>query len=193
VSEHWLPIPDFPGYEVSDHGRVRSYWTLGAGDHYNWHIAEKPRRVLHPHVNHGYAQVILSNDGRRRTCKVHQLVLQAFVGPCPDGMISRHLDGNRKNNHLRNLKWGTYSENMQDSLKHGTHISGWLSLRKLKPQQVRQIRREYARGSISTRALGEKWNVPKSTIHRLCSGQVYQECPGPVFPSQQGNRSGPNV
>jgi hypothetical protein len=44
----------------------------------------------------------------------------AFQGPCPNGLEVRHLDGNRTNPKLNNLKYGTRIENMQDAILHGT-------------------------------------------------------------------------
>jgi hypothetical protein len=52
---------------------------------------------------------------------VHRLVLAAFVGPCPEGMEVRHLDGNPANTRLANLRYGTHSENELDKVRHGTH------------------------------------------------------------------------
>lgn len=47
--------------------------------------------------------------------------MAAFAGPCPEGLEVRHLDGDPANNRLTNLCYGTHSENVQDSLRHGTH------------------------------------------------------------------------
>lgn len=52
---------------------------------------------------------------------IHRLVLEAFVGPCPDGMEALHSDGNKTNNNVDNLRWGTPSENNRDIVKHGRH------------------------------------------------------------------------
>ncbi len=65
-------------------------------------------------------QLMLRADGFYRMRYVHQLVLEAFVGPCPSGLECRHLDGNPDNNQLENLRWGTRLENMADKKLHGT-------------------------------------------------------------------------
>ena len=52
---------------------------------------------------------------------VHRLVLEAFVGPRPEGMVARHLNGDPGDNRLENLAWGTQSENNYDKVRHGTH------------------------------------------------------------------------
>lgn len=52
---------------------------------------------------------------------VHHLVLEAFVGPRPHGMQCRHINGNSLDNRLKNLAWGTPSEDNYDRVRHGTH------------------------------------------------------------------------
>lgn len=114
TDELWRPAPGFPGYEVSNLGRVAS-------------LRRRPRRILSPYLNprqaHGYFHVTLSCDseGRRRRPSVHRLVAEAFHGaaPSPDHQV-RHLDGNRFNNTAANLAWGTASENRLDRVRHGT-------------------------------------------------------------------------
>ena len=111
MSERWLPISGFPDYEVSDQGRVRSF-KFGA--------APRVLRVRRQVTGHGRV-VLRTSEGRRIEKYVHQLVLAAVVGPRPDGMEVRHLDGDPINNTLGNLKYGTRSENCQDRVTHGTH------------------------------------------------------------------------
>jgi HNH endonuclease len=70
----------------------------------------------------GYLKVNLSKDGKTTTLRVHQVVLEAFVGPCPPGMEGRHYpDPDKSNNALINLSWGTKSRNTLDQVEHGTH------------------------------------------------------------------------
>lgn len=130
-TERWLPIPGWEHYEVSDLGRVRSldHMVVTKGG------AQKLQRgkVLTPTVARtGYLRLTLYAGGsepvrqRQRSMHVHILVLEAFTGrrPVPPPghkrMEGRHLDGNRLNNRLTNLAWGTSSENSQDAILHGT-------------------------------------------------------------------------
>ena len=53
--------------------------------------------------------------------RIHLLVMLAFVGPRPEGLETRHFDGNHLNNSLENLRYGTSSENSMDEVRHGTH------------------------------------------------------------------------
>jgi len=118
--EQFIQIPGFPDYEVSDQGRVRSN-------------RRRVPRILKPTFNTprkdreqkhriAYYQIDLYGpDGKRRVRLVHHLVLEVFVSPRPEGMLALHNDGDTSNNHVGNLRWGTYADNIKDMKKHGTH------------------------------------------------------------------------
>lgn len=120
-NERWRPITGFEDlYEVSDMGRVRS------GDHYtagrNGSTRRVPGRVLKPSLSKtGYPRVNLCRDGGKTMRLIHQLVLEAFVGPRPDGTITCHWNDVPTDNRLTNLRWGTPSENQHDKLRNGGH------------------------------------------------------------------------
>jgi hypothetical protein len=107
-AEEWRPIAGFPDYFVNRHGEVLSLKRGGP-------------RILRGSVDdHGYRAVGLRRDGRLSIQRVHRLMVTAFYGPRDSETQTRHLDGNRLNNDLRNLTWGTRSDNMRDKLRHGT-------------------------------------------------------------------------
>lgn len=108
AAEEWRPVPGWPDYSVSNLGRVVS------------HKRREDRELVGGLVN-GYRRVIVTAPGERKYVAVHRLVVLAFVGPVPDGLEVRHLDGDPLNNDLSNLAVGTHAENMQDRLAHGRH------------------------------------------------------------------------
>lgn len=119
--ESWLPVVGYEGrYEVSDQGRVRSLPrvnidTIGRARPF-------PGQLLIPNITGEppYPSVNLRHNGKSRISRVHELVLIAFVGPRPaDKPYGRHLDDNKLDNRLSNLKWGTPTENAQDALRNG--------------------------------------------------------------------------
>lgn len=116
--EHWRLIPGYERfYEVSDLGRVR---TVARPIGYRSGIWDVKILRARPHVG-GYLNACLRRDGNKKTFKVHRLVLEAFVGPCPEGMECRHLNGNPADNRLANLVWGSKSQNELDKVHHGTN------------------------------------------------------------------------
>lgn len=71
--------------------------------------------------NTGYMRTRLWIDGQGRNEYVHVLVARAFFGAKPESAEVRHLDGDRKNNHVENLSYGSSSRNSYDAVIHGTH------------------------------------------------------------------------
>lgn len=112
----WRPIPGHRGYEVSPCGRVRSWIP--------WRNTPLPRELKCSPNQQGYPQVALHSPGTPKIVReVHKLVAAVFIGPRPDQYETRHLDGNKLNNSVANLEYGTRSENQQDAVRHGTHAS----------------------------------------------------------------------
>jgi hypothetical protein len=110
--EEWRRIPGASDYEVSDLGRVRSHRRRGAP------------LILKPATDTGgYRGVCISMDsGAKSRVRVHSLVLLAFVGPRPEGMLVRHLNGESSDNRLSNLAYGTPTENNLDTVRYGGHF-----------------------------------------------------------------------
>ncbi|MBN7395680.1 HNH endonuclease [Mycobacteroides abscessus subsp. abscessus] len=122
--EQWRPVVGFEGlYEVSDLGRVRTVPRLVSMGRGYRTVPGRIRKYGHS-TTHGYLIVGLSRPGKRRatTALVHRLVLEAFVGPCPDGMEACHFDGDKTNNRLPNLRWDTRRANQDDAIRIGKRL-----------------------------------------------------------------------
>ena len=86
------------------------------------------------------------------------------MGPCPEGMECCHLDGNRENNHVSNLKWGTPCENNSHKKHHGTETIGEFNpMAKLDNEKVKAIRS--AKGTYAE--MSETFGVPISTLAKV--------------------------
>ena len=94
----------------------------------------------------GYLTVNLGGGPRKIARLIHQLVLEAFVGPRPPGLVCCHADGDRTDNRLQNLRWDSYLANSEDMLRHGTRLMGSRANAKLTEEQVAEIRRLRADG-----------------------------------------------
>jgi HNH endonuclease len=120
-----LACPNLGGYAVGDNGTVWSPFTRSSWRASGWWPVSQYRRPY----GAGYMVVCLRADnGKGKVIQryVHRLVLEALVGPAPEGdrVEVRHLDGDPTNNRLANLKWGTNLENALDRIRHGSHASG---------------------------------------------------------------------
>jgi hypothetical protein len=111
--------------------------------------------------------VNLCRKGIKFNFLVHRLVLEAFVGSCPDSFECCHKDGNPLNNRLENLRWGSRSENRLDAVNHGTNnfLRGELNVKaKLTWEEVRLIRRLYKTGKFSQPELAEMFDVASHSV-----------------------------
>lgn len=93
MDQEWLPIEDFPGYSISDHGFVRSEETgLIIARRFN---------------NRGIVYVGLSRDRQQYSLSLARLVAKAFLPPHPSEAFDTpiHRDGDRVNIHAENLMW----------------------------------------------------------------------------------------
>jgi len=171
--ERWLPIAGCVGLEVSDWGRVRSWRSSGR------ELRSEPALRALKTDKDGYQEVSLPRVGGKRIYRrVHALVLEAFVGPRPPGMICRHFpDRDPANNRLENLRWGTYVENERDKKQHGMSLAGarhHRAMAKLSVDQVRQIRSLLASGALSQRVIAKQFGVKQQAISKINVGQRWQ-------------------
>ena len=76
----------------------------------------KTKRRLRPAANNlGYLQVSVNRDGNNVTCAAHVLVAEAWIGPRPPGEHVRHLNGDKTDNRVENLAYGSPKDNARDS------------------------------------------------------------------------------
>lgn len=98
-------------YEISDEGVIRRV-TPASGT--------RPGRILSQRPTHdGYLEACISRGKVQSYRRVHQLVAEAFLGPCPPGKEVNHKDGNKWNNRASNLKYVTVKENADHAFELG--------------------------------------------------------------------------
>ena len=166
-------IPGFPDYCVTKDGRI---WSKPRKDALGHNLKGK---WLKPGIRNNYLFVVLYIDSQGNNCYIHRLVLETYVGSSK-GMQCRHLDGNPKNNNLENLCWGTYQENHQDSIRHGTNSQCPVFKgekhpnAKLTNTKVRIIRylRKVAKFTLTD--LAWQFDVDQSTIGRVIRKETWK-------------------
>lgn len=165
VPNGFRQIPDFPRYAIDENGTVLSICHVnGRGKDSRWESA----KILKPVPDtDGYQRAFISHKGHRKSVSIHTLVLTIFVGPCPDGMQCRHLDGNQNNNHVSNLAWGTKSQNELDKLLHGTFRG------KLTKKDVLAIRARAARGERNT-DIAKDFRVHVGNVSRIVQRKAWK-------------------
>jgi hypothetical protein len=157
-------IPGLPDYGVDRDGGLWTRRPRGPlGGRVQGSLAWK-RKNLRPNPN-GYIAAKAWYNGEGRRFFVHRAVLEAFIGRCPPGMEARHLNGDRADNHLVNLAWGTGLDNAADREGHGNQPHGAESPNaRLTEDQVLSIRRRYMAGGSSMLGMAREYGVGFTTV-----------------------------
>lgn len=99
--DEWKAIPGFDDYEVSNKGHVRS---------------TKGRMRTITYDARGYGTVGI----KKKTMTIHRLVAMAFLGmPADSTMVVDHIDGNKSNNNVENLRVISHSDNIKNAYENG--------------------------------------------------------------------------
>jgi hypothetical protein len=168
-------VPGHHGYKVTCDGRVFSF------------ISNRDRHLheLSPAVaDRGHLFVWLAYDdrpvfnrgkyrrpGRKRY--IHQVALEAFVGPRPSPSHDAcHRDGNPKNNHVDNLYWGTKTENREDARRHGTMRLGQDAGATLSQDQAAEIKTRLSNGE-NVLPLSQEFNVEPHVVQSIKSAKSW--------------------
>lgn len=159
-------IEGFPGYLVTRDGRVLSTSS-------NWRGYGE--RELRPTLDGGgyYRVRMIANDGKRHSRRIHSLVAAAFLPPRPFGHEVRHLDGDKSNNSIDNLAWGTPKQNAADRDAHGTTARGERNgMARLTEDAVRKVRQLRAAGYLY-REIEEVTGVSRLHAQKIATGKAW--------------------
>jgi hypothetical protein len=98
---------------------------------------------------------------------VAALVLETFVGPRPEGHVAMHLNDDPSDNRLENLKWGTRSENVRDSVSKGRYHKQKLSL------QDKEDIRSYIRQGCRNKDVATFFGVSQQRVSDVLAGRCH--------------------
>ena len=142
---------EYGNYLVSSYGRVR-------------HAIKN--NLLRPTITCGYYKVRLSNNGLAKDYMVHKLVWQLFsTSALSDNTVIDHIDGDKLNNNINNLREISLSENVKASLyEQKTNKTA---------KRVGQysLSNELLRVYVSAAEAARQLNLDSSTITKVCRGK----------------------
>jgi len=110
MAQEWRVIADHPDYEVSNIGNVRSNKNTFV-------------KILKPGFNRkGYKQVNLCSGGKYKTVSVHRLVALAFVEQVGGKLEVDHIDRDKTNNNVENLRWADRFDQTRNTCRYRADI-----------------------------------------------------------------------
>jgi len=102
----WLDVVGYEGkYQVNGNGEIKSLNYKRTGE-------EKVLKLAKGKV--GYFTVGFSKNGVCKHFYIHRIVYESFYGGIPKGMEIDHIDGNKMNNRVENLRCVTPKENINN-------------------------------------------------------------------------------
>jgi hypothetical protein len=111
--DEFVSIPDFPDYFINRKGDVLSK---------KW----KKERIMKPNLGKsGYYYFGLRKDKKPYTKKTHRLLAEIFIKNPNNYLYVDHINRDRSDNRLENLRWVTYTENCQNKSKRKKSKSGY--------------------------------------------------------------------
>lgn len=166
-------VPDFLGYAVGDNGTA---WSCRKAKGYGGgqRLSDEWKQLKPAPNKDGHLVVVLYRDGKPVHRFIHQLVLEAFVGPCPEGSEACHdPDPDPANNHLGNLRWDTQKANAEDCIRHGRRPRGTAHGRaKLTEDDVLAIRRMVREGMVRT-SVGRQYGIHVGHVTKIVDGRLW--------------------
>lgn len=161
--EQWRDVPGSEGrYEVSDHGRVRSWY-------YRKKWQTTPLYLKSFTSKPGYVYYRLSIGDTSKNYAVHGLVMRVFVGP--SSMEPNHKDGDKSNNRLGNLEYMTHKENIHHAIEVLGIRFGIPSGLVVETERDREIRNLAASG-IAQREIARRYDISQPYVSYIVSQKV---------------------
>lgn len=158
-------VPGWPTYAA---GKDGSLWNFRYG---RW------RKLNGTVQRQGYLSVQLKDKPRSRRTFIHRIILQSFVGPCPDNMEACHYNGIKDDNRLSNLRWDTKIGNREDGRRLGEIARGEQRFNsKITESDARYLKDRFASRPVPTKevaAESKRMGVATQTALAIIYGRSW--------------------
>lgn len=168
--EVWKRSPLGPEHlEVSSLGRVRTLDREAPSIRDKQPSQLRPGKVLSPYLSRqGYPTISVKEGPRRPKYSVHRLVAAAFCEGYSLGLSVNHIDGDKTNNHPRNLEWVTLERNTAAAWETG-QCTPEAHATKLSADQASAIKARLQNGERPSQ-IAEDFGVSRSLVYRISQG-----------------------
>lgn len=175
--EIWKPVTHIKGpsnkkYLVSSHGRIASYDT-DINDKY----------ILKLHLNGGFPMSTIHINGKSKALFAHHALGHSFLKKSSPKQVSIiHLDYNKANNALANLKWVTKKEQIEHSKKSpfvlesaARKVYKGATARKLDEKKVIALKKELwnPKRKLSFKQIAAKYGIAEMNLYRIKNGEMW--------------------
>ena len=141
--ENWKDIPGFEGlYQVSNEGQIKALKRkMFLPQNGGW--IDRKEMILKPYLRgirkgrEGYLVVKLYKENNKYYLAVHRAVAMAFIPNPKNKPQINHINNQRTDNNVNNLKWVTQSENMRHDYKTGIRN---MSILEKHPRHIHKMR-----------------------------------------------------
>ncbi len=185
-----VPVLNFSGYRARSDGFILSLRRGGAiATNTVW-------RVLTPIIRDnkkrtGYRCVTLFKNGVRHQLRISRLMLESFIGPCPNGMEASHENGNSLDDRIENLAWKTHPENEADKSRHGTLLMGEECYLSTHCDQDVSILWEMVSQGYSGRQIANTLGTTPNWVNMVYRGRIWKHLRPSVIPPLAYSGKGP--
>jgi hypothetical protein len=147
MAEEWKIC--FENYEISNLGNCRK--LLNDGTY---------KTIKGSTLNRGYRYFQVQRDGMRVNKLFHEMVAMAFIGPRPENLVIDHIDRDKLNNKVENLRYVSHTENCRNCHRYRTDIETTDPVERkrvfqrehdIRTGHTRNIRRKRGTGTVQER------------------------------------------
>lgn len=159
-------------YMVSNMGRVASFYT---DIHKDGYLLKLSVGELKSGLKISLKKYVKDENGKtiseNLSYPVHYLVAEHFMEKTdPDYVKVLHIDYDKTNNHVSNLKWGTLDDALAHLKKNPTYKERTKG-QKLTVEKVRLIKKKIAEGKTKQSILAKQFGLSEMAIYRLKTGK----------------------
>ncbi len=157
---HFKDIHPLEKYEISNYGRIKSF-----------KINPRGRIIKIPEIKGYKAMVFKTIKNKSITKYVHKLVAEHFIQR--DSELQKyviHIDYNKKNNHVSNLRWVTRSTMFAHQRINPNYTRKKIRNAKLSLEEVKEIKKRLKEKGVKYSIIAREFGITHTQLNRIRQG-----------------------